>query len=36
MGDRADYVSREEVAASVRWLCSDAAAAVSGQVLRLG
>ncbi len=36
MGDRADYVSREEVAASVLWLCSDAARAVSGQVLRLG
>ena len=36
MGDRADYVSREEVAASVLWLCSDAARAVTGQVLRLG
>jgi NAD(P)-dependent dehydrogenase (short-subunit alcohol dehydrogenase family) len=36
MGDRADYVSREEVAATVRWLCSDAARAVTGQAVRLG
>jgi NAD(P)-dependent dehydrogenase (short-subunit alcohol dehydrogenase family) len=36
MGDRADYVSREEVAATVRWLCSDAARAITGQAVRLG
>ncbi|MGZ8457327.1 MAG: SDR family NAD(P)-dependent oxidoreductase [Gemmatirosa sp.] len=36
MGDRADYVSREEVAATVHWLCSDAARAVTGQAVRLG
>jgi NAD(P)-dependent dehydrogenase (short-subunit alcohol dehydrogenase family) len=36
MGDRADYVSREEVAATVLWLASDAARAVTGQAVRLG
>ena len=36
MGEQADYVSREQVAATVRWLASDAASAVSGQVVRLG
>lgn len=36
MGDRADYVSREEVAETVRWLCSDAARAVTGQAIRVG
>lgn len=36
MGEQAGYVSREEVAAAVRWLCSDEAGAVTGQVLRLG
>lgn len=36
MGEQAGYVSREEVAEAVRWLCGDAARAVTGQVLRLG
>ncbi|MDF1503649.1 SDR family oxidoreductase [Roseisolibacter sp. H3M3-2] len=36
MGDRGDYVSREDVAAAVAWLCSDAARGVTGQVVRLG
>jgi len=36
MGDQAGYVSREEVAEAVRWLCGDAARAVTGQVIRLG
>ncbi len=36
MGDDADYVEREEVAAAVGWLCSPAASAVTGQVVRLG
>ena len=36
MGSRFDYVEREEVAATVAWLASPAAAAVTGQVVRLG
>lgn len=36
MGDGARYVEREEVAAAVTFLASEAARAVSGQVLRLG
>ena len=36
MGDEASYVEREEVAAAVGWLCSPAASAVTGQVVRLG
>lgn len=36
MGDKTRYVEREDVAAAVSWLCSDAARGVSGQVIRLG
>lgn len=36
MGERARYVEREEVAATVRWLCSEDARAVTGQVIALG
>jgi NAD(P)-dependent dehydrogenase (short-subunit alcohol dehydrogenase family) len=36
MGDTTRYVEREDVAAAVSWLCSDASRAVSGQVIRLG
>jgi len=36
MGDKTRYVEREDVAAAVSWLCSDASRAVSGQVIRLG
>jgi NAD(P)-dependent dehydrogenase (short-subunit alcohol dehydrogenase family) len=36
MGDDARYVEREEVAATVRWLCSEEARAVTGQVVALG
>lgn len=36
MGTDAAYVEREEVAAAILWLCSRAASAVSGEVLRLG
>jgi NAD(P)-dependent dehydrogenase (short-subunit alcohol dehydrogenase family) len=36
MGDKASYVEREEVAEAVMFLCSDAARAISGQVIRLG
>lgn len=36
MGETARYVERESVADVVRWLCSDAARDVTGQVLRLG
>lgn len=35
MGTGADYVEREEVANAVLWLCSDEAAGVTGQVIRL-
>jgi NAD(P)-dependent dehydrogenase (short-subunit alcohol dehydrogenase family) len=36
MGDKTKYVEREDVAAAVEWLCSDASRAVTGQVIRLG
>lgn len=36
MGDKTKYVEREDVAAAVSWLCSDASRAVTGQVIRLG
>lgn len=36
MGDKTRYVEREDVAAAVAWLGSDASRAVSGQVIRLG
>ena len=36
MGTGFDYVEREEVAATVAWLASPAARAVTGQVVRLG
>ena len=36
MGPDAKYVEREDVAATLVWLASDAAAAVTGQVLQLG
>ena len=36
MGADASYVEREEVAATVGWLCSASASAVTGQALRLG
>lgn len=35
MGRDVPYVEREDVASSVLWLCSPAAAAVSGEVIRL-
>jgi len=36
MGPDAAYVEREEVARVVRWLCSEEARSVTGQVVRLG
>ena len=36
MGEQQNYVEREEVAATVCYLCSSDASAVSGQVVRLG
>lgn len=36
MSDKTKYVEREDVAAAVSWLCSDASRAVTGQVIRLG
>lgn len=36
MSDKTKYVEREDVAAAVAWLCSDASRAVTGQVIRLG
>ncbi|CAN5277341.1 SDR family oxidoreductase [soil metagenome] len=36
MGDKERYVERAEVAATVMFLCSEAARPVSGQVIRLG
>jgi NAD(P)-dependent dehydrogenase (short-subunit alcohol dehydrogenase family) len=36
MGDDASYVEREDVARVVRWLCSEEARSVTGQVVRLG
>lgn len=36
MGDDARYVERADVAATVRWLCSDEARTVTGQVVALG
>jgi NAD(P)-dependent dehydrogenase (short-subunit alcohol dehydrogenase family) len=35
MGSHIRYIEREEVAATVSFLCSDAARAVSGQIIRL-
>jgi NAD(P)-dependent dehydrogenase (short-subunit alcohol dehydrogenase family) len=35
MGQNARFVEREDVAATVAWLCSEQARAVTGQVLRL-
>lgn len=36
MGDKFAYVEREQVAATVAWLTSDGARAITGQVVRLG
>ena len=35
MGEGARFVEREDVAATVAWLCSDGARSVTGQVIRL-
>jgi NAD(P)-dependent dehydrogenase (short-subunit alcohol dehydrogenase family) len=35
MGEKADYVEREEVASVVTFLCSDAASAITGELLPL-
>ncbi|MGH7626903.1 MAG: SDR family NAD(P)-dependent oxidoreductase [Gemmatimonadaceae bacterium] len=36
MGGTGPYVEREDVAATVAWLCSDDAKAITGQVIRIG
>jgi len=36
MGDGLRYVERETVADTVVWLCSEAARAITGQVVQLG
>lgn len=36
MGDTGPYVEREDVAATVGWLCSDDAKSITGQVIRIG
>lgn len=36
MGEQESYVTREEVASVVRWLCAPEAARISGEVVKLG
>jgi len=36
LGADATYVEREDVARVVRWLCSEEARSVTGQIVRLG